>query len=74
MLAAFQFAVRVAGIPIEDASRMASLNPAKVIGIDGSTGSIKPGKKADLIWLDRDLNLKQVWVAGNKRFVQSNDP
>lgn len=74
MLAAFQFAVRVAGIPIEDASRMASLNPARVIGIDGSTGSIKTGKKADLIWLDRDLNLKQVWVAGNKRFVQSNDP
>ncbi len=40
-----------AGIPIgpEQAIRWITLNPARVLGIDGSTGSLEPGKRADVV-------------------------
>ena len=66
MLDAFQYVVRVAKVPVEAASHMASTSPAKVAGIDSVCGSIKVGKRADLIWLDSDLNLKRVWIGGRE--------
>ncbi|TBL80372.1 N-acetylglucosamine-6-phosphate deacetylase [Paenibacillus thalictri] len=66
MIGALQFAVRRVGIPLEQASRMASGNPARVIGIDDVTGSLTAGKQADVLLLDRQLELKQVWVHGRK--------
>lgn len=36
-------------IPIEVAWQWLSLNPAKSLGIDGQTGSLEPGKMADLV-------------------------
>ncbi len=38
-------------VPLKDAVRMASLNPAKIIGVSHLKGSIEPGKDADLIIL-----------------------
>ena len=40
-----------AGIPVgpEQAIRWITLNPARVLGIDGSTGSLEPGKRADVV-------------------------
>lgn len=64
MLGAFRHAVTQAGISIRDASKAASGNPARELGIDGDTGSIAPGKQADLLLLDRDLDLSGVWVNG----------
>lgn len=52
------------GIPLASAVRMASLTPAKVIGLDGIIGSIVPGKRADILLLDENLQLKQVILAG----------
>lgn len=52
------------GIPLEEISVMASLNPAKVLGIDNETGSIREGKYADLIVCDSNLNIKAVFVNG----------
>ena len=45
------------GIPLEDVSRMASLNPAKTLKIDHLTGSIAVGKSADLVVLDQHYNV-----------------
>lgn len=44
-----------AGIPVseEEALRWITLNPAWVMGIDGVTGSLEPGKMADLVVWDR---------------------
>jgi len=39
-----------------DLARMASLNPARLLGIDGECGSIELGKRADLVALDQDHN------------------
>lgn len=64
MINAFRFAIRQAGATVAEASRMASGNPARVIGVDNVTGSLAVGKQADVLLLDADLNLKQLWIKG----------
>ncbi|MBQ7793251.1 MAG: N-acetylglucosamine-6-phosphate deacetylase [Clostridia bacterium] len=54
------------GIPLEDAVRAASLNPAKAAGIDGICGSIAVGRAADFLLVDNDLNLKSVYINGKE--------
>lgn len=46
------------------AIRMASLNPAKVLGIDHQVGSLEPGKKANLILIDDMIHVKSVILEG----------
>ena len=53
-----------ADIPLVDAVRMATLTPAKVIGIDDRRGSIEVGKRADLCFLDKDLQVQKTVIAG----------
>lgn len=54
------------GIPLSDISVMASKNPAKALGIDDKVGTISLGKRADLVVCDSDLNIKAVFVKGNR--------
>ncbi len=56
-----------ANIPLIDAIRMASLTPAKVIGMDKVLGSVSVGKYADFCLMDEDLNVVQTLVGGNTR-------
>lgn len=60
--------VRDNGASIEDAFKMASLNPAKVIGLDEELGSIEAGKKANLVLLDDELDVKRVFKDGREVF------
>ncbi len=53
-------------LPLHVAVRLASLNPAKILGIDRTVGSIAPGKRADLILLDRELHVRDVYLAGKR--------
>jgi N-acetylglucosamine-6-phosphate deacetylase len=64
MIEAFRFAVFKAGIPLENASRMASGNPARELGIDQITGALQPHKQADILLLNPQLELQQVWIGG----------
>lgn len=57
--------VQKAEIPLEDASRMASETPARIMGVDDRKGTLQKGKDADIIALDKDLNLMAVWAMGN---------
>ena len=52
------------GIPLESAIRCSTMNPAKKLGIDDVCGSIEPGKRADLVIWDNDLELKKVILRG----------
>ena len=52
------------GVSYVDLARMASLNPARLLGIDQTRGSIEPGKRADLIALDQHGNVKLTLIAG----------
>lgn len=53
------------GVPIPEAVRMASLIPARLLGIERRTGSLEKGKEATFLRLDPDWNLKEVWLRGN---------
>ena len=48
------------GIPLEEAIAAATITPAKSIGIFDEVGSITPGKRADVIFVDQKLNLIRV--------------
>ncbi len=66
MIDAFRFVVRQVGLSVEEASLMASGNPARLIGLGGSTGSLEAGKQADVLLLSEDLELQHVWVKGKR--------
>ena len=54
------------GIPLELAVQCLTINPARSIGIDRDYGSLTPGKAADFLLLDKDLNLIGVYKDGIK--------
>jgi N-acetylglucosamine-6-phosphate deacetylase len=57
------------GIPLQDALRMASANPATVISRQIETGSLIPGKDADVVVFDNDFNVLMTFVKGEiKKF------
>jgi len=49
---------------IAQAFIMASLNPAKVLGMDDEIGSVEVGKKADLVFVDDRFGVKKVVLGG----------
>lgn len=50
--------VKYAGISEEDALKMVTLNPAKMLHLDNQMGSIKAGKSADIVlWTDHPLSV-----------------
>ncbi len=51
---------------LPDVIRMASLTPAERVGIGHLTGSLAPGKRADVLILDEDLNIQQIYVHGQR--------
>jgi N-acetylglucosamine-6-phosphate deacetylase len=57
---------RAGGVPLPETIRMASLTPARIIGIDQDVGSIASGKRADLVILDEKLDVEQVWIGGDR--------
>ena len=55
-----------AGITLCDAVKMAAKNGAVAAGIYDRVGSLSVGKDADILVLDRELNLKAVFVNGKR--------
>ncbi len=59
--------VKYGGVPEEDALKMVTINPAKLLHIDKRTGSLAAGKDADLvIWSDNPLS---IYARVEKTFV-----
>lgn len=60
-------AVKYGNVPQEEAWKMVTLNPAKMLQIDHKVGSIEPGKDADLVlWTDNPLS---IYATVDKTFV-----
>ncbi len=57
-------AIKLLGVDLSTAVRMASSNPAKVLKIEQSKGQIKAGFDADMVLLDKNINVVQTFVAG----------
>ena len=61
---AFRRAVTVDRLPVPDAVRALSANPARILGCYDRVGSLEPGKDADLVVLDEDFALVGVMRKG----------
>jgi N-acetylglucosamine-6-phosphate deacetylase len=61
---AFRRAVQEVGMSLPDAVQVASLTPARVLGLAGRIGSIAVGKAADLVVLSDELEVAGVMKDG----------
>lgn len=64
MIEAFRYLIREIGVTVEEASRMASANPARQLGIHDDTGMLEAGKSADILQLNASLELQNIWIKG----------
>ncbi|MNC73315.1 N-acetylglucosamine-6-phosphate deacetylase [compost metagenome] len=62
--AAVRNLVNSVGVAVEDAIHMASLHPAKMLGLGNSLGSLAVGKRANLNALNPQLLLQNIWING----------
>jgi N-acetylglucosamine-6-phosphate deacetylase len=65
MLKAMHNCVQHAGIPAEEALRMASLYPARVVKLDKKLGKIEARYEADVVWLNDQFQLKGIYTKGS---------
>ena len=56
--------MRYTGLLLEEAVRWCSLNPATTLGIDRETGSLRAGKRADIVLVDERLAVRRTILAG----------
>ncbi|PYB72507.1 N-acetylglucosamine-6-phosphate deacetylase [Rhizobium wuzhouense] len=63
MLSCIRFVHENLGLPLEEALRMATVYPAEAIGA-GDRGALEPGKRADFVLLDGELDLSSTWIGG----------
>ena len=61
-----RIAVKEMKIPLETAVACVTMNPAKALGVYEEYGSITSGKKANIVLLDKELELKAVILRGKK--------
>lgn len=64
MAGAVRHTVHRWGPSLPEALRMASLYPARAVGLGGGRGTVRPGAVADLVLLDEQLRCCATWVAG----------
>lgn len=65
MFSSVRFLIDVIGLPLEEAARMASVYPAKVMGVDDRKGRIAEGLDADFLILSADAtHLTSTWIGG----------
>lgn len=58
-------------INAEDVIKMASINGAKLLGIDDKVGSIEEGKQADIIIVDIEPNLNNIKLVPNNDMISN---
>lgn len=62
------------GIPLAEAVRMASLTPARVIGVDGRKGSLEAGKDADIAVFEPDFTAWRTMIGGRWVYEAGDGP
>jgi N-acetylglucosamine-6-phosphate deacetylase len=57
--------IRMGGVNLQEAVRMASTTPARIMGVADKKGTIQVGKDADIVIFDGDIQIKHTLVKGN---------
>ena len=65
MIEGIQLLVEQAGLSLDEAVRMATLYPARAIGVDDKLGAIQPGLVANLTLFDKTYQIMDTMVCGN---------
>lgn len=58
--------VSLAHVPLADAVTMASCTPARAVGLDGLVGSLEQGKSADIVVMNRELQVEMTMRRGRE--------
>ena len=64
MIGALKNAVKSVNLPLREALKMITLNPAKLLKIEGRKGSIAAGKDADITVFDEEFDVKMTMIRG----------
>jgi N-acetylglucosamine-6-phosphate deacetylase len=67
-------AVSMLGLPLPEAVRMASLYPARFLGLDRELGRIAPGYRASLVLADDELRVLDTWIDGRSSTDETAAP
>ena len=69
MATAVKNCIRLLGLSLPEALRLASVNPATFIGLEHMLGRLVPGYRADLVAFDPDdMTILATWVAGSSEY------
>ncbi|GIP32735.1 N-acetylglucosamine-6-phosphate deacetylase [Paenibacillus sp. J2TS4] len=66
MISAFRFVIDKVGLTVPEASVLASGNPARMLGMYDTIGSIAAGKQADVLLLTPELEIGGMWIKGKQ--------
>ena len=58
----------LAEIPLVEAVKMMTLNPAKILNIQDRKGSLEVGKEADILIFDKNIDIKKVIIKGELKY------
>jgi N-acetylglucosamine-6-phosphate deacetylase len=57
--------ITLAEIPLEDAVKMISATPARILGVQNKKGSLSVGKDADILIFDDTITISMTMINGN---------
>ncbi len=66
MISAINFMISEVGVSAEEAFRMASLYPARAMGIDDHLGHLRPQAVASFVHLSDARQVRATWIAGEE--------
>jgi len=64
MATALANAIAQGRLSLPEAARMATSTPARFLGLEGETGAIEAGLRADLVSMRDDFTVTQTWIGG----------
>jgi N-acetylglucosamine-6-phosphate deacetylase len=57
--------INLAGVPLVDAVRMITINPARIMKVNDRKGSLIAGKDADIVIFDQNINIEKTIIEGS---------
>lgn len=63
--------VKQMGLTLKESIQMATLTPARIIGESDRKGSLEKGKDADIVIMDKDLNINRTVIQGKTEYKRN---